>query len=223
MSWSNEITSKQNLIEIGKYVMDKNLAWGNSGNMSARVDHDSMVMTASGTYMGELTEEDIVKVNIATGHWEGEKKPSKEIPMHKAIYTVRDEANVVLHSSPFWSTLLACSDVPLYSNLFIESMYYLKDIEYVDYFHPGSDQLGEAVGEKAQKSNVIILKNHGVIVFDDSFKEAKMRLETLELTCKMIITAMSAKVNFDSLNQETVTDFLQNSGYKPKAKMKQRD
>lgn len=59
-------------------------------------------------------------------------------------------------------------------------MYYLEKMEVVDYFNPGSIALGDVVGKAAKKANVIFLKNHGVIVFDDSVEEASMRLETLE-------------------------------------------
>lgn len=206
---------KEHLIEVGKFMMDKELAWGNSGNISARNrNKDFMIMSGSGTYMGDLNRDDLVEVNIKTGEWQGSKRPSKEIPMHKSIYTARDDAQVILHSSPFWSTLAACSDVSITSHLFIESMYYLKEIEYVDYYHPGSELLGKEIGEKAKNANVIMLRNHGIVVFDKNFYEAKMRLETLELTIKMIIVSKASDVTLTKLSEDTVRDFLENSGYK---------
>jgi len=210
---------KRNMIELGKYLIEHELAWGNSGNMSARVENNSMLMTGSGTQMGALAENDLVEVDIETKEWTGDRKPSKEIPMHEMIYKNRADAQVIIHSSPFWSTLIACSDIPVLSELFVESMYYLENVAYVDYFHPGTKELGEAVGEKAKEANVLFLKNHGIIVFDDSFKEASMRIETLELTCRMLVTAKSHGINLNRLNDETVTDFLESSRYKPRKKL----
>ncbi|WP_126427822.1 class II aldolase/adducin family protein [Brevibacillus marinus] len=203
------------LVDVGKYLMNRELAWGNSGNLSARIDEHRMLITASGSYMGSLTAEDLVVVEIQTGNWSGARKPSKEIPMHAAIYKKRPDVNVVLHASPFWSTLVACSGFPLRSELFIESMYYLEKIAYVDYHHPGSQALGTAVEEKAEQANIMFLKNHGVLVYDESFQEARMRLETLEMVCRMMIAARSANIELHFLDEQIVQDFLLNSGYKP--------
>lgn len=213
-----DIRSK--LIRIGSYLLQNNLAWGNSGNMSARYSENHMIMTGSGTDMGDLSSDDFVLVDIASQKWEGTKKPSKEIPMHRAIYLNRPDANVILHASPIWSTLIACSEQTVESRLFIESMYYLESISEVDYFHPGSTALGEGVARAAEKANVIFLKNHGIIVFDESIEEAKMRIETLEFTCKMIVKARAANIPLSVLSDETARDFINNSGYKSKKKVK---
>lgn len=194
------------------------MAWGNSGNMSARINEHEILITASGTYMGSLTPEDLVAVDVHSGEWVGTRKPSKEIPMHTAVYKKRPDVNVVLHSSPFWTTLAACSNLDLRSELFIESMYYLEKIAYVGYFHPGSQALGNAVEDKAGQTNILFLQNHGVIVYDESFQEARMRLETLEVVCRMMVTARSAGLSFKLLDPDVVRDFLETSGYKARKK-----
>ncbi|MFB5675094.1 class II aldolase/adducin family protein [Paenibacillus terreus] len=209
-------TSWQEIINVGQYMMTYGLAWGNSGNISKRIDDDTMLITGSGTYMGHLDETDLVKVTISSGWYDGGgKRPSKEIPMHAAIYKARPDAGFVIHSSPFWTTLAACSDLQIESKLFIESMYYAERIAYVDYYHPGSRELGAAVGENAKEANVIILKNHGLIVFDTSMQEARMCLETIEMTCKMAAITKMTGLNPAVLGSDTARDFLDHSGYKP--------
>ncbi|WP_282705090.1 class II aldolase/adducin family protein [Paenibacillus riograndensis] len=203
-------------MDVGQYMMHYGLAWGNSGNISSRVDADSMLITGSGTYMGHLEDGDLVRVNISSGEYDAAgKRPSKEIPMHAAIYEARPDAGFIIHASPFWTTLAACSDLQIESKLFVESMYYAERIAYVDYYHPGSRELGEAVREKAKEANVIILKNHGIIVFDSSMKEARMGLETIEMTCRMAATMQMTGLTPTVLKPETQQDFLQHSGYKP--------
>ncbi|MEC0236157.1 class II aldolase/adducin family protein [Paenibacillus kribbensis] len=207
----------QEIIDVGQYMMNYGLAWGNSGNVSKRIDDDTMLITGSGTYMGHLDETDLVKVTISSGGYnETGKRPSKEIPMHAAIYQARPDAGFVIHSSPFWTTFAACTNLQIESKLFIESMYYAERIAYVDYYHPGSQELGRAVGEKAKEANVIILKNHGVIVFDSSMQEARMCLETIEMTCRMAAITKMTGLNPAVLSPDTATDFLDHSGYKPR-------
>ncbi|MBS4220896.1 class II aldolase/adducin family protein [Bacillus sp. FJAT-49711] len=209
-----EETRKQ-LQQIGSYMMKNHLAWGNAGNISARVSDNQCLITASGTYLGELRDEDFALCTLE-GHILNSRKPSKELPMHSAIYEERPDINAILHASPFYSTFIACSDINVPSNIFVESMYYLEKVERVPYYHPGSADLGEAVRKKAKNANVLFLENHGVLVFDTSIQEARMSLQTLEMACRMILMAKTSNVELQPLPETTVNDFLLHSGYKPR-------
>src|SRR5688500_17832610 len=103
------------------------------------------------------------------------------------IYLARADAQTVLHSSPHYTTLIACSDEDIPSELFIETMYYLERIAWVDYAHPGSQELGDSVRGAAENAEVIMMRNHGVILFDKSADEALLRLQVLEMTCKVLV------------------------------------
>ncbi|MFY0543895.1 class II aldolase/adducin family protein [Brevibacillus sp. H7] len=205
------------LQKTGKYMMEYGLAWGNAGNISARIDDARYVITASGTFLGELDHSDFAVCSL-DGQTPpvAQKKPSKETPMHRAIYETRPEIQAVLHASPFYSTLAACSSIEIPSDWFVETMYYLERIERVPYHHPGSLALGEAVREKARHANILLLENHGVLVYDVSIQEARMALQTLEMACKMLITAKQANVKITALSPEVVNDFLLHAGYKPR-------
>lgn len=216
MHLKNEIN--QQLCDLGRYMMNNNLAWGNAGNISAKTSENSFLITASGTYMGNLSADDLVECTLDDQTDDQYKKPSKEVPMHTAIYEERPDIQAVIHASPFYSTLIACSQVEIPSNLFVESMYYLEKVARVAYHHPGSKALGEAVREKAKDANILLLENHGVLVYDTSIQEARMALQTLEFACRMLITAKSAAIDLHGLSQEVVDDFLNHAGYKPRRK-----
>ena len=187
----------------GRYMMDNGLAWGNAGNISARLDDGSFLDHRDGDVSGRARRGGLRRVlprvrergscvrcglrgrrrqrngcrrGIRLGLELG-KKPSKEVPMHAAIYEERPDIGAVLHASPFYGTLFACASETIPSGLFVETMYYLERIERVGYHHPGSAALGEAVREKAKSANVLSsLDNHGV-ADDVSIKEARMALE----------------------------------------------
>jgi 3-dehydro-4-phosphotetronate decarboxylase len=205
--------ARRGLQTAGRYMLDNDLAWGNAGNISARLDPDRYIITASGTRLGELKEDDFVECSF-DGPRSKDRKPSKETPMHRAIYEQRPEVGAVLHASPFYSTLVACTEIQIPADLFIEDMYYLERVEHVDYFHAGSPELGQAVHAKARQANILFLDNHGVLVYDTSIQEALMGLQTLEMVCRMVITARSAGLELRSLPASTVGDFLENSGYR---------
>lgn len=206
---------RRELQAAGSYMLENDLAWGNAGNISARLGPDRYLITTSGTRLGELVDEDFVECSLDGPVSKG-RKPSKETLMHRAIYEQRPEIRAVLHASPFYSTLVACTDIQIPADLFIEDMYYLERVEHVDYFHAGSQELGEAVRNKAGQANILFLDNHGVLVCDVSIKEALMGLQTLEFVCRMTITARSAGLELRSLPASTVTDFLEHSGYRPR-------
>jgi L-fuculose-phosphate aldolase len=208
------------LQSAGRYLLANGLTWGNAGNLSARAAPDRYLITASGTHLGELGEGDFVEVALdlqpagTPALHRGGRKPSKEMPMHAAVYKARPEINAVLHASPFYSTLVACSAVAVPGDLFVEDMYYLERVARVGYAHPGSTDLGELVGEQATAANVLLLENHGVLVYDTSVREALMALHTLEMVCRMVIAARSAAIDFSPLPPEVVAGFLERSGYR---------
>jgi L-fuculose-phosphate aldolase len=207
---------QQESIRAGCAMLANALAWGNSGNMSARLDADSMLVSASGTALGAMRPGDFVRVRVSDGHWEGDRKPSKEVPMHRGIYLARPDAHVVLHSSPHYTTLLACSEHDIPSEFFVETMYYLERIAWIDYAHPGSVELGESVQHAAASAEVIMMRNHGVILHDRSFDEALMRLHTLEMACRMIVEARAAGIALKRLPASVVNEFLKSGRYKPR-------
>lgn len=207
--------ARTGLQAAGHYMLGNDLAWGNAGNISARLGPDRYLITASGTRLGDLKDDDFVECSF-DGSFSGDRKPSKETPMHRAIYQQRPEIDAILHASPIYSTLVACAEIDVPANLFVEDMYYLERVEHVDYFHPGSPELGEAVRAKARQANILFLDNHGVLVYDTSIQEALMGLQALEFVCRMAITARSARFEFRSLPVSTVGDFLEKSGYRPR-------
>jgi 3-dehydro-4-phosphotetronate decarboxylase len=217
MSMLNEYEGRRQLQAAGKYLLANQLAWGNAGNLSARIEGDRFLITASGTRLGDLSDDDFVECSLAGDQQiSSGRRPSKEVPMHRAVYEMRPEVNAILHASPFYSTLIACSTIQLPADWFVEAMYYLERVERVPYVHPGSAALGEAVQARARSANILLLENHGVLVYDTTVSEALMGFHTLEMVCRMVITAQGAQIPLRSLPAESVSDFLANSGYRPR-------
>ena len=203
---------KQEIIETGRWIMEKNLTWGTSGNISVR-EGDHIYVTASGTVIGDLHEEDITVVDLEGKVLEG-RKPSKETGMHLEVYRKRPEVAAVLHASPFWTTFAACTTIEMKTDLFIESMYYDEKLLRVPYFHAGFSALAEAVSKVAEKTHVILMEHHGMLCYDQNLKECRSALEVTENVCRMNIMAQSAGIPLQELPKETVRDFLEGGYYK---------
>lgn len=165
--------------KISKFIATNDFTWGKSGNLSLCDKHGKKYITKSGANIKNLKNTDMVTLDGAE-----KGKKSKEFKFHQVVYEVSN-AKYCIHLSPFYTTLHSCSNTPLKTKLFIESTYFLSNVDYVDYFNPGSDELATAIGKKAQKSNVIIMKNHGSLIFDDNLDDLLETIEVLENVCKM--------------------------------------
>lgn len=203
----------ESLIQVARMMDKHQLVSGNAGNISAR-DGQQLWISGSGTVLSDITAAEFVSCSLIGTADSGRLRPSKELGMHQAVYQEREDVQCVLHASPFFSTLWAATGLPLESKLFIESMYYLYDVEEVPYCHPGSKELATAVRQKAGRTNVIILRNHGVLVYDVSPREALARMATLEMACKMQVYARSSGLPLEPIAPETADDFVRNTGYK---------
>lgn len=201
------------LIDAGKWIAEKNMTWGSAGNMSIRLDENQVLITASGTRFDSLTEDSFTLYNLADNTWSG-GKPSKELPVHLAVYRNAPWAGAVVHASPFHTTLAASTTLEVRNDLFVENMYYLQRMARIPYAHPGSKELTSFVDGVAANANVILMQNHGVILYDTTMQEACAGLEVLENTCRMCLEAARAGIAMTPVAKDTVQDFLLNSGYR---------
>lgn len=207
---------RRELQTAGRYMIERDLTWGNAGNISGRLAEGCLI-TATGTRLGELEEADLIACPLQSdGSEKYPRKPSKELGMHQAVYRMRPEVNYVLHASPFYATLVSATDVDLPGDWFVEDMYYLERVARVPYHHAGSSGLAQAVEVQAKAANILIMENHGVLVYDMSAREALMGLHTLEVVCHMVVAARAAGLPMKPLPSVTVNDFLEHAGYKPR-------
>lgn len=206
-------TAIRALIDAGKWIAEKNMTWGSAGNMSIRLDENQVLITASGTRFDSLTEDSFTLYNLADHSWTG-GKPSKELPVHLAVYRNAPWAGAVVHASPFHTTLAASTTLEVRNDLFVENMYYLQRMARIPYAHPGSKELTAFVDGVAARANVILMQNHGVILYDTTMQEACAGLEVLENTCRMCLEAARAGITMTPVAKDTVQDFLLNSGYR---------
>lgn len=194
---------RQQLCELGHYLAERGLAWGTSGNISLRVDEQRFLISASGAWLGKLVPEQTALCSLHEDACVG-AKPSIETPMHRAIYRTRPEAQVVVHVSPLYSTLVACSEMEVPTDLNIENIFYLGRIARVPFIHPGTQQLADAVAEAVREHETVILSNHGVITFHQSVPDVLMRVESFEMSCRILVMARMANLPLHHLPMDMV-------------------
>lgn len=185
VDWDTAVAA---LHEYGVECVQRALVAASAGNISARLDEQSFVISRSGGRLDRLGPSDVVRCALDSDTWTGSVRPSIETPMHRAIYQAQPQAGAILHSSAFYTTLVACSDIELRIDLIPEGMAYLDNVGRVSYLHPGSAELAQATREQAAH-NVIILENHGLLVWGQTLDEAMLLSEMMERLCQTLVVA----------------------------------
>src|SRR3990172_3623307 len=171
-------------------VASHGLVRSSSGNLSWRVSEERMLITATRSWMGELTGEQIAICRISDGAVLNEKKPSAENGFHFGILRERSDVNVVFHFQSPYATAIACSGRD-YKNFSVipEIPYYLGQIATVPYLNPGSNELAREVISAMKEHDLVILKNHGQVTVGNNFDEVIQKASFFELACEIIIHA----------------------------------
>lgn len=169
--------NKQEIIEVGKRLYQKDLAVANSGNISCRLDQGNILITATGTSLGSLTPEDIVQVDLASGKVIGDKSPTSELALHSLIYKNFPHQVVIHAHPPLINGYFAV--IPDLKALTFETKFYLGQVPVIPQDTPTVTN-PKPVVEALKTNNLIVLKNHGAIAVADKFKDALALIEALE-------------------------------------------
>ena len=179
--------SKKELVRICHLLYDKNLVTAADGNVSVRVSKGHILLTPSGKGKGFVEEKDILVLDLEGNLVEGSGKPSREYPMHRAVYEERPEVGAVVHTHPVFATAFAMAGKTVPDCYLIETKVALKGIALAGYAAPGSLALAEQVRAVAAGNDAVLLQNHGALTVGKNLTDAFQKMEVLECVAKTII------------------------------------
>jgi methylthioribulose-1-phosphate dehydratase len=188
------------LAQVARHCYAKGWAVGTSGNFSAVVNHDPLILTISGTGLDKasLSANDFVRVNAAGGVITGSGQPSAETSLHLLIARAR-QAGAVLHTHSVWSTVVSAVHTQD-RGLWIENYEMLKGLDGVrSHLHRewlpilDNDQdmvrltsVAETVLEQYPGAHAFLLRGHGLYTWGKTVEEAKRHLEILEFLLEVV-------------------------------------
>jgi ribulose-5-phosphate 4-epimerase/fuculose-1-phosphate aldolase len=162
-----------------------------SGNLSWRVDAERMLVTATRTWLPELTAAQVSVLRLRDGAQLNPVKPSVEAGFHRGVLLARPDMDVALHfQSPFVMTLSCCAGAEK-KNFFVipEIPYYIGAIAFVPFLQPGSDALARAVTAALGAHDMVVMRNHGATTVGKNFDDAIQKAVFFELACQAIVLA----------------------------------
>ena len=175
----------QEIIDTGNNIYNKNLISGKSGNISSRINGasgDFIAITPTLKSLAGLKAEDIVLVDL-DGNILSDGKPSSEVNMHLEIYKKREDVKAIVHTHSPYATGFAFSDKKIKR---LEGFGEIKKpyLPSIEYEKPGSSELAESASKGIGDSDVLVLKNHGVICVGENLKEAESLAVFVEESAK---------------------------------------
>jgi len=168
----------------------ENLTRGSSGNISIR-NQNHIAISPSGMEYNQLKPEDIVIVDIEGNILEGKRKPSSELAFHLALYQKRENIKAVVHTHSIHATALACLGEELPAAHYMIGFAGDK-VPLVPYQTFGTDKLAQAIQEKLENYNALLLENHGLLAVGENIKDAYTVAHSVEFVAEVYLKARSA-------------------------------
>ena len=180
---------KNQIIKIGKDSSSFRYVTTVGGNISAKIDDNTYLITVTEISLDELDFYNIVLMNQQGELIEGGLKPSKEAGLHLEIYEKRKDVKAIVHLHPIVSTTLATINEPITPVCGEQKFFLGNKIGIVPYLQAGGIELKMSVAEELLDCNVVILKNHGSVSVGSTLKEAYYRTVKLEMAALATVIA----------------------------------
>lgn len=210
-------TVREDLAAYGVKIVQARLVAGAGGNISARED-DIVWMKPSGLALDEMAPEDFSGMSLETGEQvQGERRPTSEVNMHLGIYRVRPDVKAVFHCHSAWASGVITAGVEM-KPMFAEFVNDLGRTGTVPYVTPTTQDLADAMAEKARTCETIFMVNHGVLAVGANMKQAYFRLLVVEDAAKSLVAA-SIVGTPKYLTEEQAAEILSLDAVKHRSKM----
>lgn len=199
---------REQIVSLARSLFDRGYSVGSAGNISVRTE-GGFLMTPTNASLGRLDPDRLSVLDAEFAHVGGDK-PSKEVPMHRAVYEARPDCAAVVHLHSTHVTALSClwqPGVPLIDPL---TPYFVmrvgRDVPVVPYFRPGTADAVDEIREAAGRAPAVVLAHHGSLVAGTSLVAAVNAAEELEVTAQLQL--MLRGTNPRTLTEAQVAELL---------------
>ena len=182
---------KQEICEIGDRIYKRGFAAANDGNITYRLSENEVLCTPTMHCKGFLKPDDICTVDMQGTQIAGRKKRSSEALLHLEIMKARPDVKSVVHCHPPHATAFAIAREPIPQCILPEVEVFLGDVPITKYETPGGQAFADTILPFVQKTNVIILANHGTVSYGETVERAYWWTEILDAYCRMLMLAKS--------------------------------
>jgi L-fuculose-phosphate aldolase len=183
------------LINAGRVLVDEGQGDYVWGHISARLPDDPkrFLMKPGCIGVEEMTQDNIITVNIEGQKVLGDWPRHNEVYIHSEVLRARPEINCVIHTHPEHAVAFSSLGKPLVAMSNDGTMFSAG----VPVFSETTDLIvdqgrGKAVARCMGSGNVVILRNHGILTAGRTIEEAVFLAIKLEKACRIQMLAEAA-------------------------------
>jgi ribulose-5-phosphate 4-epimerase/fuculose-1-phosphate aldolase len=203
----SETRLREDICRFGRSLFERGLTPGSSGNISVRLPVGNWLVTPTNASLGFLDPARISRLDPQGRLLSGDA-PTKEIPLHAALYETRSGAQAIVHLHSTHSVAVSMlPEIDPRAVLPPMTAYYLMRVgqtALVPYYRPGDPAVADAIRGLAGQYSSVLLANHGPVVAGDSLEAAVFATEELEETAKLYLLLRGLNPRF--LSPQQVSD-----------------
>ncbi len=207
---------REEICRLGRSLFERGLTPGSSGNISVKLDDGGYIVTPTNASLGFLDPAGMSRLG-ADGRLVSGDAPTKEVPLHTALYQTRGTARAVVHLHSTHSVALSMlPEIDPRAALPPMTAYYLMKCgatALVPYYRPGDPAVADAIKGLAGKYSSVLLANHGPVVSGDTLEAAVFAIEELEETAKLYLLLRGLNPRF--LTPAQIADLSKTFGLTP--------
>ena len=185
-----ECRARDAFCRFGRSLFERGLTSGASGNISVRLENGTVLTTPTNVSLGFLDPASLSLLD-ASGRLLSGDPPTKELPLHNALYATRAGAQAIVHlhstHSVAVSMLPGLNPADVFPPL---TAYYLMRVgrtALLPYFRPGDAGVDAAIRGLAGRYSAVLLANHGPVVAGQTLEAAMWATEELEETARLYL------------------------------------
>ena len=200
---------REDICRLGRSLFERGLTPGSSGNISVRLEGGGWLVTPTNASLGALDPAKLSQLDSGGKLVSGDP-PTKEVPLHIALYQTRGAARAVVHlHSTHAVALTMLPEIDPRAALPPMTPYYLMrcgQAALLPYYRPGDPDVADAIRGLAGKYASVLLANHGPVVAGESLESAVYAIEELEETAKLYLLLRGMNPRY--LSPEQVQDLV---------------
>jgi len=185
---SAESELREMICRFGRSLFERGLTAGSSGNISVRLSDGGWLATPTNSSLGFLDPARLSKLDDEGRLLSGDA-PTKELPLHSALYATRQGSGAIVHLHSTHSVAVSMlPDVNPVNALPPMTAYYVMRVgrtALVPYYRPGDPAVADAIRGLAGRYSAVLLANHGPVVAGKDLEAAVYATEELEETAKL--------------------------------------
>ena len=198
------------VLAAAKDMLRKGLVEGTAGNISARQEDGTIVITPSSVDYELMALEDLVVIDLDgnTVSAKDGRSPSSEKLLHLACYRAYEDVGSVIHSHPVYATMFAIAHQPVPPCIDEFSVYVGGEVRVTEYAASGTSGVGDNAVVALKDRGAALIANHGMVAVAPNPDKALHITALVERTAQIIwgarqlgeIHELPEKVNRDFAN-----------------------